>query len=191
MTTTTTTTPGSILHAEHDAIAAVLDYVEVAAHALEQGRPVDPAIFRDLQAFFTLFVGQCHHGKEETLLFPQLHLFPEMADLIATLEREHARGTALVDAYAAALDVYTARGLDAAGPLVAASRAYAEFLHAHIDRENEDLLPALQHVEPASIPVDLVPAFERFEDEVMGTGTHERLHRMIETLHPRLAPYMS
>jgi hypothetical protein len=32
-----------------------------------------------------------------------------------------------------------------------------------------------------------VPAFERFEDDVTGKGTHAQLHHMIDTLGPRLA----
>lgn len=187
----TTTTTGSILYEEHAAITTVLDYLDRAVSALSQGQAVDPAIFRDLHEFFTLFVGQCHHGKEERLLFPQLHLFPEMADLIAALEREHTRGTALLATYATAVDAYATRGLPGAGSLITASQDYAAFLREHIRTENEDLLPSLHHIEPASVPVDLVPAFERYEVEVMGSGTHERLHRMIETLGPRLAPYAS
>lgn len=184
-----TTTTGSILYEEHAAILTVLDYLDQAVAALSEGRAVDAAIFRDLHEFFTLFVGQCHHGKEERLLFPQLHLFPEMAALIAALEREHAQGTALLATYAAAVEGYATRGLPDAGPLIAAAREYAAFLREHIRAENEDLLPSLPHIEPASVPVDLVPAFERYEVEVMGAGTHERLHRMIDTLGPRLAPY--
>jgi hemerythrin-like domain-containing protein len=189
--TPTTPTAASILYEEHAAISTVLDYLERAARALERGAPVEPAFFRDLHDFFTLFVGQCHHGKEETLLFPQVHLFPEMAGLIAALELEHAQGPALLDAYAAAVSAYADRSLDAAGPLVDASRAYAAYLRAHIRTEHEDLFAALHDVGPAAVPLDLVAAFERYEDEVMGRGTHERLHRMIETLGPRLAPYAS
>jgi hemerythrin-like domain-containing protein len=183
----TNATTGAILYEEHAAISTVLDYADRAIAALEHGRHVDPSIFRDLLDFFTLFVGRCHHGKEEQLLFPTLHRFPEMADLARNLEHEHGQGTALVEAYGAAVHEYAARGREAAGPVIATLRAYATFLRRHISRENEDLLPALQHIAPSSIQIDLVPAFERFEDEVMGKGTHERLHHMIDTLGPRLA----
>ncbi|MGH2386805.1 MAG: hypothetical protein ACRDIE_01275, partial [Chloroflexota bacterium] len=80
---------------------------------------------------------------------------------------------------------YTAGSRDAVPALAEAARAYGEFLRAHIQRENEQLLPLL-----ATMPTDqiaMVAAFDRFEEDVMGNGTHERLHRMIETLGPRLA----
>ena len=38
---------------------------------------------------------------------------------------------------------------------------------------------------------ELVASFNGFEEDVTGPGRHERLHRMIETLGPRLAPYAS
>lgn len=186
---TTRTTTSSILCDEHAAITAVLGYLDRAVGALEQAKGVDPAIFGDLLEFFTLFVGQCHHGKEEQLLFPTLRRSSEMAVLIAELEREHGQGMALVDAYAAAVKGYAERGLQASGPLIAAARAYAAFLGRHIERENESLLPGASRLESPAEQADLVAAFERYEDDVMGTGTHERLHRMIDTLGPRLASY--
>jgi hemerythrin-like domain-containing protein len=186
---TTQTTAGSILYDEHAAISTVLGYLERAVNALERGQQVDAVIFRDLAEFFTLFVGRCHHGKEESLLFPALQKVPALATLDAELEKEHAEGTGLVSAYTAAVAGYVAHGLAAAGPLIGAARAYAAYLHAHIARENETLLPQVERRVPAAEQDALVAAFAQYEDEVMGAGTHERLHRMIDTLGPRLTRY--
>jgi hemerythrin-like domain-containing protein len=183
------TTANSILYDEHAAISTVLGYLERAVDALERGQQVDPAIFGDLVEFFILFVGRCHHGKEESLLFPTLRQLPALARLDAELEQEQEEGTDLVAAFAGAVTGYAEYGLPTAGPLITAARAYAAFLDAHIARENEALLP---QVERQVSPVEqeaLVAAFVRYEDEVMGAGTHERLHHMIDTLGPRLAPY--
>ena len=183
---TTEATPSAILFEEHTAISTVLDYLDRAVAALERGRPVDAGIFRDLDDFFTLFVGRCHHGKEEQLLFPVLGGSPDEVALVQGLEKEHEYGVELAAAYGAAAQEYAVCGLEAAAPLVATARAYAEALRRHIARENADLLPRAARAQSPAKGRDLVAAFERYEDEIMGVGTHERLHHMIDTLGPRL-----
>jgi hemerythrin-like domain-containing protein len=178
----------SVLLNEHAAISTVLGYLDRATEGVAQGRHVDAGIFRDMLTFFTLFVGQCHHGKEEQILFPVLRHRSATADaVIARLEREHVQGVELADALAAAVTGYAARGTDAAVPLVAAARAYAAYLLRHIEFENEQLLARTEQLgSPGALAAALV-SFDRFEDEVMGAGTHEQLHRMIDTLGPRVA----
>ena len=110
-------TASSILYDEHAAIGAMLGYLERAVAALERGQQVDPAIFEDLAEFFTLFVGRCHHGKEEALLFPALRQVPALAALDAELAREHTGGIEFLAAYITAVTGYAENGLSAAGPL--------------------------------------------------------------------------
>src|SRR5579863_4626707 len=102
----TETTPSAILFEEHAAISTVLDYLDRVVTALERGRPVDPDLFRDLDDFFTLFVGRCHHGKEEQLLFPALSGSPGETALVQGLEQDHERGVELAAAFGAAAHEY-------------------------------------------------------------------------------------
>ena len=183
----TTTSIGPLLAREHAVIGLVLDGMDRAIAALEQGHPVDPGLLRDLRAFLRLFVQRCHGGTEEQVLFPTLRLFPEMAGLVAELEREHLRCTALLDAFAAAVDDYARHGLEDAGLVIATARAYSAFLRRHMSREAEDLLPSAQRLEPAIVPLDLATEGACVEDEVLGQGAHERLQRRSATLAERLA----
>lgn len=186
MTTQGARTPLTIILEEHRAIEVVLGYLDRALDLVAGGRIVDAGIFRDLLAFATGFVGQCHHGKEEQLLFPALRrTSPRAALLIATLEQEHGEGTRLTESFAAAVARYAAQGLPAAAPLIAAGRAYSHYLREHMRRENEELLAPLPGTSVA-FDATLVTDFDRYELDVMGAGTHERLHRMIDTLAPRL-----
>jgi hemerythrin-like domain-containing protein len=167
----------TVLRDEHAAITTVLGYLDRAGNALEQSRQVDPGIFHDILTFFTLFVGQCHHGKEEQILFPLLRHKSTATDaVIGQLEKEHRQGVELADALATAV----------AGPLVAAARAYAPYLRRHIAYENEQLLAHLEQMGSPRALAAALTSFDRFEDGVMGAGTHEQLHRMIDTLGPRL-----
>lgn len=182
------TSSGILMH-EHDAIAIVLDLQDGALSALERGVAVDAGIFADLYLFFSLFVGKCHHGKEEQLLFPKLRRAKELLPAIEALEAEHLEGGTLVDAYNAARQSYAAAGLASAPALIAAGRAYAEFLRNHIHVENERVLVQAGRVIGEAEDATIVTSFDRFEDEVMGKGTHEKLHAMIDTLGPRLSVY--
>ncbi|HEY8282872.1 MAG TPA: hemerythrin domain-containing protein [Chloroflexota bacterium] len=182
----------AVLRDEHTAIGMVLGYLDQVTDAVALGRPIDPGIFRDMLKFFTLFVGQCHHGKEEQILFPLLrHKSTATDSVIARLEKEHGQGVELADAFAAAVAGYAVRGMDAAGPLVAAARAYTPYLRRHIEYENEQLLAHVDEIGSPGVLAAALSSFDRFEDEVMGAGVHQQLHRMIDTLGPRVDANLS
>ena len=176
------------LNTEHTAILQVLEQLEQAAAASERGSAVPANIFQDMQEFLLVFVDRCHHGKEETELFPRLQR--DHAALIERLEAEHATGRQLAQAFTQAVQTYLPGKAATGVTLAAAARAYAAFLHRHIDRETQALFPV---VEQGLGPDDrhLVDAFERLEVERIGPGTHERLHGMIDGLAGRIAPWLA
>lgn len=63
-------TPTEMLEAEHRVIQKVVGAMAVVAEALEDDGEVEPDTLRDITAFMRTFADQCHHGKEETHLFP-------------------------------------------------------------------------------------------------------------------------
>jgi hemerythrin-like domain-containing protein len=179
----------AVLRDEHTAIGTVLDYLEQACDAVTNGRAVDPEIFRDMLRFVTLFVGQCHHGKEEQILFPVLQEQASAVGLDSVLTRltsEHVEGTTLAGAFADAVSAYADGEQAAGGSLVDSARAYAAYLRRHIAYENEYLLSRVAEAAPPATLAAAMTSFDRFEEEVMGAGTHEQLHRMIDTLGPRV-----
>lgn len=177
----------ALLRAEHAAILQVLDQLEQAAAAAAQGIAAPADIFQDIQEFLTIFVDRCHHGKEEAEVFPRLQ--PGHAALIERLEAEHATGRQLALAFAQAVQTYLPGTAATGASLAASAHAYAAFLRRHIDQETQELFPA---VERALEPQDqqMVAAFERIETERIGSGTHERLHGMIDGLPGRIAPWL-
>lgn len=170
------------LQAEHNGVLTVLDQLERAVAAADQGTPLPPDVFADIREFFVVFVDHCHHTKEEKVLFPALG--EQGAALASRLEEEHDAGRSLAARYAAAVDAYAASPA-AAHELAAAARAYAEFLRGHIALETDQLVPLAAGL-PADQDAVVVEAFDRIEEEELGPGTHERLHAMIETLAPRV-----
>jgi len=173
------------LQTEHNAVLYVLDQLEHAAGAAADGQPVPADVFGDIDEFFRIFVDRCHHGKEETVLFPRL----STTSLPVQLAAEHAEGRRLAQAYAGAVTSYSPGDRASGGTLRRAASDYAAMLRAHIAKENAELMPAVDR-QLAAEDSEIVEAFERIETERIGAGMHERLHGMIETLASRIGPFL-
>ena len=91
------------LRHEHDAVLLVLDHLEPALQAAEQGVPVPLDIFTDVGEFFTIFIDQCHSSKEESAVFARIPPSIEGTMMVQQLENEHATGKSLSAAYLAAV----------------------------------------------------------------------------------------
>lgn len=176
------------LRDEHNGVLFVLDQLARAVVAAERGAPVPKDVFTDIQEFFATFVDKCHHGKEESELFPRLTTAPARA-LVERLEAEHVTGRRLAGAYAAATQAYQPGVAESGARLAAAATAYATFLRAHIAVETDELFRATQAL--ADRDQELYDAFERLEAERIGPGTHERLHGMIDGLGSRIEPWLA
>lgn len=176
------------LRDEHNGVLFVLDQLARAASAAERGMPVPKDVFADIQEFFAVFVDKCHHGKEESELFPRLTTADGRA-LVERLEAEHVTGRRLAGAYAAAAQAYRPGVADSGARLAAAAADYAAFLRTHIAVETDELFRAMDTL--AAQDEDLFDAFERVEEERIGPGTHERLHGMIDGLGARIEPWLA
>lgn len=175
------------LRAEHDGVLTVLAQLDRAIAAAERGVPVPRTVFADIQEFFVTFVSDCHHGKEEAVIFPRLER-GATGGLMARLDREHGEGYDLAAHYIAAVRAYSPGDAITGGRLAGAARDYGAFLRRHIDLEERELFPAIE-ASLAGLDDELVSAFDRIEAEEIGIGTHERLHGMIDGLAGRIDPY--
>jgi hemerythrin-like domain-containing protein len=176
------------LRDEHNGVLFVLDQLEHAASAAERGTAVPKDVFADVQEFFAIFVDTCHHGKEESELFPRLTT-PAGRALVERLEAEHVTGRRLAGAYALAAQAYRPGVAETGALLAAAARDYAAFLRGHIAAETDELFRATEAL--AAQDEEVFDAFERVEEERIGPGTHERLHGMIGGLAARIEPWLT
>lgn len=176
------------LRHEHDAVLFVLNSLEPALTAAEQGVPVPVDIFTDVGQFFAIFVEQCHSGKEEAAVFARMQASTKGAAIARSLENEHANGKRLSAAYNDAVAHYTPGDKTSAAAVARAARAYGAALREHIEEENTDLFPSMQ----ASLAADddaMTAEFNRIELEEIGAGVHEEIHAMIDSLPPRIKPW--
>jgi hypothetical protein len=57
---------------EHDAILSALKILTTMASRIDHGLDLDKKGVRDFLGFLKEFGDKCHHGKEETILFPAM-----------------------------------------------------------------------------------------------------------------------
>jgi hemerythrin-like domain-containing protein len=178
------TTATQTLRHEHDAILRMLDAAEETARQLTAGAQVAPGVLEGLLEFLKLFADQCHHGKEEDVLFPKLveKGLPRNMGPIGVMLLEHDQGRALVQQMSDATAAYKAAHPGAAERWAEAARAYAGLLREHIAKENSVLFVMAERMLSAEEQQQLAAEFEAVELQKMGAGRHERLHQMMDQL---------
>jgi hemerythrin-like domain-containing protein/uncharacterized protein (DUF2249 family) len=177
--------PTQILKDEHTLILQALDGLERKLIALEAGAAPDRAYLDKAVKFIRTFADQCHHGKEEDLLFKTMvnRGFPLQGGPIAVMLSEHEAGRAYVRDMA---DAAAAIGTDPAATqkIIRNGRAYIQMLRPHIDKENMILYAMADNMLSADDQARLVEEFERFESEKIGADVHNSMMALLEELKP-------
>jgi hemerythrin-like domain-containing protein/uncharacterized protein (DUF2249 family) len=175
--------PTQVLKDEHALILEALEAVERKLSALEAGAAPDRAYFEKAVQFLRGFADQCHHGKEENLLFKRMvdRGFPRQAGPIAVMLSEHETGRAFIRGIA---EGAAALGTDpgATQKVIENGRGYIGLLRAHIDKENHILFPMADNVLTPEDQEHLGKEFERFEAEETGAGVHEAMLKLLDEL---------
>src|SRR6185312_4638927 len=134
------------LRHEHDAVLLVLEALEPALRAAELGVPVPTDIFTDVGEFFSVFVDQCHSGKEEAAVFARLQPATAGSSLVRQLENEHSVGRTLSSAYLVTVAAYRPGDATSGAGVARAARAYGAVLREHIEEENRGLFPSMEQL---------------------------------------------
>jgi hemerythrin-like domain-containing protein len=168
--------PTEMLEAEHRVIAKVIGAVPVLADRLDAGQAVDVDLLRALVEFMRTYADQCHHGKEEELLFPALGKrgVPLQGCPVGALTAEHARGRTLVNDLADAIDAHQNGDSGGRQTVIDALRGIAALYPNHIWKEDYLLFPMSNKVLNAEEQQLLSGEFEKV-DERIGLGQHQRL----------------
>lgn len=166
------------LRTEHRGILFGLDILEKMAEGA-----ADTGDAGEMVNFFRLFADKCHHGKEEGLLFPAMEKagIPNKGGPIGQMLAEHAQGRE----YIAEMGASAGGGALQADRFKEAAAGYIQLMRAHIDKENSVLFPAGDRMLPMDVQKQLLDRFEGFEEEVMGKGTHEKLHEVLHRLEEK------
>ena len=173
-----------VLMGEHRGIERMLTALEREIPKLEAGDATPVPVFAQGVDFLRGFADRCHHYKEEQHLFPLLASkgLPVEGGPIGVMLREHDEGRAYIRAMDEAIKRYQAGDQRALRDLASAARSYTQLLRAHIQKEDTVLFQLANQALTADEQQTLAETFDRVEVEVMGIGTHERYHRMLDTL---------
>jgi len=163
---------------EHEGILFGLKILEQMFKSVEERCNADTRDLAEMLNFLSLFADKCHHGKEEGLMFPAMERVgvPNERGPIGQMLLEHNEGRKYIAEMKASLN----DGLLQANRFTIAARGYIKLMRAHIEKENTVLFPLGDQKLPLTVQEQLLQQFEEFEEEVMGQGTHERLHKLLE-----------
>lgn len=156
----------NIIRDEHRTLAAVLHGMEYLVQEIGAHRKkVDPRVFHAMLYYLDTFSERMHHPKEDQYLFSTLRKRGAGAEqLITELEKEHAGGEDALRRLAQALNRYEEGG-DKEFPAFA--REVAKFVkdyHAHMQKEEERLLPLANRLLTAEDWAVIDRAFEENRD---------------------------
>lgn len=103
----------------------------------------------DALIFMREYADECHHGKEEDILFEELEendLSDEHQEIIERLLRDHVRGRELAAVLEEATDRWEAGDEAARGDMVEAMQGIADLYPDHIALEDDDFfIPSMDY----------------------------------------------
>lgn len=173
--------PTQILSDEHRVIERVLSALEGLTEL-----PVKESLANWEKAldFIRNFADQCHHYKEEKVLFPALeeHGIPRDGGPVGMMLIEHEEGRSYARGMAAAIVQIEGGDQSAQNALFENARSYLRLLREHIQKEDDILFRMADEVIPADEQKQLLKRFEVHEAEEMGAGAHEKYLKLAEEL---------
>jgi hemerythrin-like domain-containing protein len=159
---------------EHRVIERVLSCLERMAELSEQGQPIDAEAANQAFDFIRTFADNCHHAKEEDLLFPLMEQkgFSRVHGPTGVMLLEHEQGRQLVRAMSDAVTKYSDGAAYAAREFATAARAFVALLRQHIQKEDHCLFSMADQAFTPSEQQSLEQSFERVQREKIGLDTH-------------------
>ena len=170
------------LRNEHDAILHVFTILDKMLLASDGEKERDLKFAKELVNFLSIFADQCHHGKEEGVLFKEMETLgvPNQGGPIGVMLHEHVLGRELITSMREALQNNNLEKFK----VIAVD--YRDLLQQHIQKENTVLFMLADRLISDEKQMELFKLFEAHEENVIGHGVHEQLHAQIhdwETLY--------
>jgi len=178
------------LRAEHVGVIRMLDVLEVMAAQARVGKGVDQTDLAQAMEFLRVFVDQCHHAKEEVLLFPAMRA-ANIASAEAAIERllaEHETARSYTTRLAALADRVNCDDATAGPDLAEAISDYSALLRGHIVLEESECFDPADATLPQVAQDELEKGYERIERDVIGAGRHKEFHELLERLEVKYIP---
>ena len=177
-------TPTEGLINEHKAIKIMLSIMGKIAEDIKENKVFYIKDVEQIVDFLQTFADKCHHGKEETSLFPALVLagIPKESGPIGVMLHEHTLGRGYIKEIKRGLE-NCKLGNTCSGKLIEANLTnYVNLLQNHIHKEENILFPMANKALSEKKQKEVSEQFEKIEEEVVGHGVHEKYHQLLNQL---------
>jgi hemerythrin-like domain-containing protein len=171
------------LRDEHEGVMLMLQILSEVSRQFHATGRVNEEHFTGILEFLKVFVDQCHHEKEEELLFPALvHSGIPQDGPIAVMLYEHEMGRKYVRVITEAFERHRFKDATAAAAIEQHALDYIELLTDHIDKENNILFAMADDRLSQEKQDELFDGFEKIEASRIGPGKHAEFHALLGML---------
>jgi hemerythrin-like domain-containing protein len=134
---------------EHRLIEKVITLMEKEVLRAEDVGETDPDLIQDFTHFVRFYADQCHHGKEEDILFKELknkNISREHETIMGQLIEDHKWGRKTTGELVAANEKYRRGDGKALSEIMAKMKALIEFYPRHIQKEDRQFfIPVMEY----------------------------------------------
>lgn len=176
--------PITELKTEHKIVKLALRILDKMRKGLEEGDDVSPDDLQSIAWFIQLFVGKCHHEKEEKVFYPVMGKtgMTKKKGLVAVMLTEHDLGREYTKKMSEGIKKYKQGEADASFIIIENAKSYSSLLRQHINKENNILYPIIEAKISKQKEIEILKKFDAIERDVVGPGKHKELHQMLERL---------
>jgi len=162
----------------------MLNIMETISRHIKKGDELNIGHYENIIDFIKGFVDQCHHGKEEEILFPALisHGMSKEEGPIRVMLYEHQVGRNHIRELNNALTEFKNGNKEAISRIIDTSMNYVLLLRSHIEKENNVLFMMADGILSETEQSGIADAFEKLETEKIGIGKHEKYHELLKEL---------
>lgn len=177
-----------ILVQEREAIRKVVAVMAQVREQLEVRHSVDADLLRDVVQFMRVFCDQCHHGKQDSYLFPLLESkgMPTTGSPMSDLKEAHQKGRQLTNELSLACSKYIADQRTGRLSLMKALHSLVSLYREHMWKEEYLLLPIVEKMLSVEDHKHLADQFRMAESDI-GAGAHRAYEALAEDLRLRMA----
>jgi hemerythrin-like domain-containing protein len=179
-----------ILQREHEVVVPFLDALEAAARRLESrhqasAAPLRPSFFLDASEFMKSFIDECHHRKEEGLLFRALEEagVPQLGGLMGEVLAEHDECRRLSLQVRAWAERLATGDLGSRAALAWNALAFVRLIRPHMTKEETALFPFADKRLPSALQEELAQQYDRLEAEYEEQELYRRCRNLVRSLH--------
>ncbi len=173
-----------ILRDEHELIKLGLNLLDQMCEKMDKGEKVEPLHLEKVLEFIQVFADDCHHGKEEELLFPAMEkagVQREGGPLCAML-MEHQMCRCRVNGMKGEMAGIKKGDKKAVKRFVTHAIDYILMLTQHIEKENHCLFPMVEMALSPSVQNELAQDFGNLEITKIGRGKRQEFERCLNEL---------